>query len=229
MYKYIIMGIQGVGKGTQAKLLCEAYDLVHISIGDIFRWNITNHTKLAAKVNRIVTTGGMVGDDLVAQVVSDRLAQHDWNYGFVLDGFPRTFAQAEFLLENYNINRVIYLNAPDSLVMDRMLARRSCAGCGQDYNLIARPPKVADTCDTCGGALVARSDDNAEAIQRRLSDYHDKTKPMLQFFRNIGMLVEVDATKGIPEVHADIVKALGLPEAQSLNLQALNARKGGNA
>src|SRR5690606_34736047 len=100
MYKYIIMGIQGCGKGTQAKLLCEAYDFVHISIGDQFRWHIANHTKLAAKVNRIISGGHMVDDDLVAKVVAERLSWHDWNYGFVLDGFPRTFAQAEFLFEN---------------------------------------------------------------------------------------------------------------------------------
>jgi adenylate kinase len=228
MYKYIIMGIQGVGKGTQAKLLCGAYDFVHISIGDQFRWNIANHTKLAAKVNRVISGGNMVDDNLVAKVVSERLALHDWNYGFVLDGFPRTFAQSEFLFENYNINAVIHLKAPDSLVTERMLARRACSRCGLDYNLIGHRPKVEGVCDVCGGALVTRSDDNPEAIQVRLNDYHEKTEPMLAFFRDIGALVEVDATRSIGEVHADIVKALALPEPGPLNFRTLHANPKSN-
>jgi adenylate kinase len=163
----------------------------------------------------------MVDDDLVAKVVSDRLALHDWNYGFVLDGFPRTIAQSEFLFENYNINAVIHLKAPDSLVTERMLARRACSRCGLDYNLIGHRPKVEGICDVCGGILMMRSDDHAEAIQKRLNDYHEKTEPMLAFFRDIGALAEVDATQDIPKVHADICAALELPEAQPLNFRNL--------
>lgn len=215
MYKYIIMGIQGCGKGTQAKLICDKYDFVHISIGDLFRWHIANHTKLAAKVNRIISKGQMVGDDLVAKVVSERLTWHNWNYGFVLDGYPRNFHQAEFLFESYNINGVIHLDAPDSLVTERVMARRVCSKCGLDYNLIGHRPKVEGVCDVDGGKLMQRSDDHPEAIQKRIEDYHVKTEPMLSFFRRINILHSVDATRSIPDVFEAIRKSLGLPEKES--------------
>ncbi|MBW8888985.1 MAG: nucleoside monophosphate kinase [Fibrobacteres bacterium] len=223
MYKYIIMGIQGCGKGTQAKLLCDKYDFVHISIGDIFRWHIANHTKLAAKVNRIISKGQMVGDDLVAKVVSERMTWHNWNYGFVLDGYPRNFPQAEFLFESYNINGVIHLDAPDSLVTERVMARRVCSKCGLDYNLIGHRPKVDGVCDVCGGRLMQRSDDHPEAIEKRIEDYHVKTEPMLAFFRRINILHSVDATRAIPDVFEAIRKSLGLPEKERpLNSNALS-------
>jgi adenylate kinase len=214
MFKYIIMGIQGSGKGTQAKLICDSYDFVHISIGDIFRWHIANHTKVAAKINRLISKGQMVDDNLVAKVVADRLTWHDWNYGFVLDGFPRNSTQAEFLFESYNINAVILLDAPDSMVTDRMMARRACSRCGLDYNLIGHRPKVEGVCDVCGGVLMQRSDDHPEAIRKRIEDYHAKTEPMIQFFRRMGILHRIDATASVGKVHADIKKSLGLPETQ---------------
>jgi len=226
MYKYIIMGIQGSGKGTQAKLICQAYDFAHISIGDIFRWHIANHTKMAAKVHRVISKGQMVGDDLVAKVVAERMTWHDWNYGFVLDGFPRNFAQAEFLFESYNINAVIQLDAPDSLVLERMSARRVCSRCGLDYNLIGHRPKVDGVCDVCGGEIVSRSDDHEEAIKIRLEDYHAKTEPMIQFFRRQGILHSVDATQNVKKVHEDIKVSLGLPLiARPLNSQTIMAEK----
>ena len=211
MYKYIIMGIQGVGKGTQAKLLCENYDFVHLCIGDIFRWHIANHTKLAAKINRVISKGQMVDDDMVFKEVQERLTWHDWNYGFVLDGFPRNFAQAEFLFESYNINAVIHLDAPDSLVMERVLARRICSGCGLDYNLIGHRPKIEGICDVCHGTLMHRSDDHEEALKKRIEDYHNKTEPMLDFFRRIGILHSVDATAPIEVVFENIRNSLNLP------------------
>lgn len=222
MYKYIIMGIQGSGKGTQAKLLCGAFDFVHISIGDILRWHIANHTKLAAKINRVISKGQMVSDEMVAKVVAERLTWHDWNYGFVLDGFPRNFPQAEFLFESYNLNAVILLDAPDSMVTERMMARRVCSSCGLDYNLIGHRPKVEGICDVCGGSLVQRSDDYEEAIRKRIEDYHVKTEPMIQFFRRMGILHSIDATQNVDKVQSDIRRSLGLPEkARPLNSQNL--------
>jgi adenylate kinase len=210
MRKYVIMGIQGSGKGTQAKLLADAFDLVHISVGDIFRWNVQYHTKVGAQVRRTMALGQLVDDELVETLVRDRLAVHDWNYGFIVDGFPRNARQAEFFLESYDIDAVIVLELPDEEVMRRVLARRLCTQCGLDYNLIAHRPKVVDTCDACGGSLAAREDDHPEALAARLRDYHEKTRPILELFERKEFVLTVDATRGIDDVQSDIRRRLHL-------------------
>ncbi len=205
------MGVQGSGKGTQATLLCERYDLVHISVGDIFRWNVQSHTKMGAQVNRTMAAGELVSDELVESIVQDRLQQHDWNFGFIIDGFPRNPVQAEFFLESYDIDGVVILDMPDEEVERRVLSRRLCSGCGLDYNLIAHRPQVADTCDVCGGKLVAREDDNPEALAKRLADYYAKTEPVIEIFERKEHIVRVDATKSIEAVFDDVRTQLGLP------------------
>jgi len=209
--KYVIMGVQGSGKGTQATLLAEDLDLVHIAVGDIFRWNVQHHTKLGAQVRRTMAAGLLVGDELVEGVVRDRLTQHDWNYGFIVDGFPRNERQAEFFLESYDIDGVIHLDLPDSEVRRRVLARRLCSGCGMDYNLIASTPRVAGQCDVCGAALVTREDDTEEALAVRLREYHDKTNPVLEIFRRKEYVITVDARPGPEQVQEEIRKKLSLP------------------
>src|SRR5271167_1988314 len=179
MHKYIIMGVQGCGKGTQAGLLKESLDLAHISVGDIFRWHIQSHTKLGARIKRTMAQGQLVSDDLVEEVVKQRLDQHDWNYGFILDGFPRNHRQAEFFLESYDIDAVIQIELDDQVVRDRVMGRRLCSRCGLDYNLIFHRPANPNVCDVCGGPLTVRTDDNPEAVANRLADYHNKTKPIL--------------------------------------------------
>lgn len=209
MHKYIIMGAQGCGKGTQAKLLKDKFDLIHISVGDIFRWNIQSHTKLAARIKRIVSSGALVPDEIVEEVVKDRLDQHDWNFGFILDGFPRNHHQAMFFLESYDIDAVIHIHVPDAVVMERIVSRRLCSKCGLDYNLIFHRPKVDDTCDVCGGKLVQRVDDQPKAIQERLSEYHAKTQPTLDLFRKKELVIEVDGTKPADAVHDEVLSRLG--------------------
>ena len=211
MRKFIIMGIQGSGKGTQAKLLAEDLELEHVSVGDIFRWNVQHHTKLGAQVKRVMTSGLLVGDDLVETVVKTRLAEHDWNYGFIIDGFPRNARQAEFFLESYDIDGVINLHLPDQEVMRRVLARRLCSGCGLDYNLIAHRPQRPDTCDVCGSALIARDDDNPQALAIRLAHYHEDTKPLIEIFERKEFVATVDATRPVDEVQAAIRDRFGLP------------------
>jgi adenylate kinase len=212
MRKFIIMGIQGSGKGTQAKLLADDLELEHISVGDVFRWNVQHHTKLGAQVKRIMTSGHLVDDDLVESVVRDRLADHDWNFGFIIDGFPRNARQAEFFLESYDIDGVINLDLPDNEVQRRVLARRLCSQCGLDYNLIAHRPQRAEICDVCGGDLVARADDNLEALAVRLSDYHEQTRPLIEIFQRKEYVATVDATQPVEEVQAAIRKRFGLPD-----------------
>jgi adenylate kinase len=209
--KFVIIGVQGSGKGTQAALLCDDLDLVHISVGDIFRWNVQHHTKLGAQAKRLVAEGRLVDDDLVEAVVRDRLDRHDWNYGFVVDGFPRNVNQAEFFLESYDIDGVIHLDIPDDEVRRRVMARRLCSSCGLDYNLIAHRPEVADRCDVCGGHLVARADDTEEALDARLADYHERTKPVLDLFRRKEVVRTIDATRAVVTVQAAIREAFGLP------------------
>jgi len=210
MHKYVIMGVQGSGKSVQAKLLAEPLDLVHISVGDIFRWNVENHTKLGAQVRRIMAAGQLVDDELVESIVQDRLHSHDWNYGFIVDGFPRNARQAEFFLESFDIDAVILLDMPDSEVEKRVLARRVCSGCGLDYNLLGQRPNKPDTCDTCGGTLVAREDDNPDALAARLRDYHSKTAPIIELFERKEFVAKVDATSSIEAVQADLRRALGI-------------------
>lgn len=213
MRKYVIMGIQGSGKGTQASRLAEAYDLEHIEVGDIFRWNVQHHTKLGARVRRDIAAGELVGDDVVARVVADRLEQHDWNFGFVIDGFPRTVYQGEFFLERYDVDALVHLVMPDAEVERRVMARRVCSECGLDYNLMSHRPDVEGRCDVCGGELVPRDDDNPEALAHRLRDYHEQTAPVIDLFDRKECVVEIDATQSKDGVFADIVRELGLPAA----------------
>ena len=210
MRKYVIMGPQGSGKGTQAKMLARDFDLVHISVGDIFRWHVQNRTKLGTKVQRYMNEGRLVPDEMVADVVKERLDIHDWRYGFVLDGFPRNAPQTEFFLENYDMDAVIALELPEEAAIERMQSRRLCQGCGLDYNLLQLRPKVPEVCDNCGGRLVPRADDTPEAIRKRLADYREKTAPILELLRVKELIVCVDATPAPDIVQAEMRRKLGL-------------------
>jgi adenylate kinase len=209
MKKYVIMGVQGSGKGTQAKRLAAELDLIHISVGDLFRWHIQSRTRLGAKVKRIVSGGALVPDEIVEQLVSERLEQHDWNHGFILDGFPRNEPQAQFFLERYDVDAVIVIEVPDDVVYERMLARRLCSTCGRDYNLLSNPPAKKDACD-CGGKLVQRADDQPGPIRDRIKDYRSVTQPVIDLFKKKEKVVVVDGTQPIDKVWDGIRQGLGL-------------------
>jgi adenylate kinase len=176
---------------------------------------------MGAMVRRIMASGELVGDELAEAVTAERLAQHDWNYGFVIDGFPRNARQAEFFLESYDIDSVIHLDMPDSEVRRRVLARRLCSGCGLDYNLIQSRPKEEGVCDVCGGTLLTREDDTEEALVVRLRDYHEKTDPVLDLFRRKEFVAVIDATPGKDEVQQAIRGRLALPRYKPENAAAI--------
>lgn len=209
MNKFAIIGQPGAGKSTQALMLARAYDLVRISVGDIFRWNIKNHTKIGARVRRCVEGGKLTPDDLVNAVVKSRLEQHDWNYGFVLDGYPATHGQAEFLVESYDIDGVIWLQAPDDVTLERLSNLAVCGGCGLNYNLLSKPRRFETTCDICGGKLVNRQGESADASRERLHEYREKIEPALELFRQKELVVPVQGTKSPGEIHQEIQVALG--------------------
>ena len=189
MNKYIMIGPQGSGKGTQAKLLAGQFGFVHISIGEIFRWHVRHHTKLGSRVSRITQEGRLVSDAIVEDVVRERLALHDWRYGFVLDGFPRTLAQTTYLFENWNLDRAVYLDLDDRTVHERVMTRAE---------------------EGEGGGFTKRADDNPRALTRRLAEYHEKTSPLLALFEQRDMLLRVDASGTIEGVYREIVEGLAL-------------------
>jgi adenylate kinase len=199
MHKYIIIGPQGSGKGTQARLLCQDFDFVHISVGDIFRWHMQHHTKLAARIQRIMNQGLLVPDEIVEEVVRQRLEEHDWNYGFVLDGFPRTRSQAEYLFERWNLDKAIYLDIPEQVIFERIMHR---AAVGE------------------GPTFTKRADDTPEALRVRLREYLEKTAPLLELFEKKEMLVRIDATPPIEVVYESILQALGLKKPKPVVEQA---------
>ena len=212
--KIIMLGAPGAGKGTQAKKIAEKYSIPHISTGDIFRANIKNGTELGKKAKTYMDQGLLVPDELVVDLVVDRLNQEDCNNGCVLDGFPRTIPQAEALdaaLEaaGQAVDYAINVEVPDENIVRRMSGRRACVGCGATYHIVYAPTKEENICDTCHGELILRDDDKPETVQKRLNVYHEQTQPLIDYYTKKNILVEVDGTQDIEDVFAAIVKVLG--------------------
>lgn len=212
--KIIMLGAPGAGKGTQAIKIAEKYGIPHISTGDIFRANIKNGTELGKKAKTYMDQGLLVPDELVVDLVVDRVNQDDCTKGYVLDGFPRTIPQAEALdaaLASLNqaMDYAINVEVPDENIVKRMSGRRACVDCGATYHIEFAPTKVENVCDHCGGSLILRDDDKPETVQKRLNVYHDQTQPLIDYYTGKNILVEVDGTVDINDVFAAIVKILG--------------------
>jgi len=212
----ILMGAPGSGKGTQARVLMDDYGMVQISTGDLFRANIKNKTELGQKVEALMAAGNLVPDELTVAMLSDRIKQDDCKKGFILDGFPRTVAQAEALDKmlvdmKLKLDAVVLIDVPDEYLVTRVAGRYTCAKCGEGYHDEFKKPAKADTCDKCGavGAFTRRADDNAESVKTRLGAYHNQTAPILPFYENRGMLKKVDGTESMEEVTAKIKSILG--------------------
>ena len=212
--KIIMLGAPGAGKGTQADMICAKYNIPHISTGDIFRAKIKNNTELGQKAKSYMDQGLLVPDELVVDLVVDRVKADDCKNGYVLDGFPRTIPQAE-ALENAlkasgeNVDYAIDVEVPDENIIKRMSGRRACVTCGATYHVEFAPTKVEGVCDKCGAELIIRDDDKPETVKNRLAVYHEQTQPLIDFYADRNVLKEVDGTKKLEEVFDAIVAILG--------------------
>lgn len=212
--KIIMLGAPGAGKGTQAKRIAEKYTIPHISTGDIFRANIKNGTELGKKAKEYMDQGLLVPDELTCDLVMDRIQQDDCKNGFVLDGFPRTIPQAEALDEALNkigqkMDYAIDVDVPDENIVNRMGGRRACLSCGATYHVEFNPTKAEGICDACGAQTVLRDDDKPETVQKRLTVYHDQTQPLIDYYKNQGILKSVDGTQPMETVFNAIAGILG--------------------
>ncbi|MBQ7201009.1 MAG: adenylate kinase [Eubacterium sp.] len=212
--KIVMLGAPGAGKGTQAKMISEKYDIPHISTGDIFRANIKEGTELGKKAKAYMDEGKLVPDELTCDLVVDRIAQDDAANGYVLDGFPRTIPQAEALTNALNargekLDFAIDVEVPDENIVDRMSGRRACVKCGGTYHVKYNPTKVDGVCDACGGELTLRDDDKPEVVADRLKVYHEQTQPLIDYYNKEGILKEVDGTVDLKDVFDAIVGILG--------------------
>ena len=212
--RIIMLGAPGAGKGTQAKKIAARYSIPHISTGDIFRANIKDGTELGKKAKTYIDQGHLVPDELVVDIVIDRVQQQDCADGYVLDGFPRTIPQAEALDKalaemGQSIDYAINVEVPDENIVQRMSGRRACVNCGATYHIVYAPTKKENVCDTCEGELILRDDDKPETVQERLNVYHEQTQPLIDYYTQQDKLVEVDGTIDIEKVFDAIVKILG--------------------
>lgn len=212
--KIIMLGAPGAGKGTQADKICDKYNIPHISTGDIFRANIKNNTELGKKAKSFMDQGLLVPDELVVDLVVDRVKADDCKNGYVLDGFPRTIPQAEALdaaleANGEKVDYAINVEVPDENIINRMSGRRACLTCGATYHVVHIPTKVEGICDKCGAELVLRDDDKPETVKKRLDVYHAQTQPLIDYYTDKKVLKEVDGTQNMADVFSDIVKILG--------------------
>lgn len=212
--KVIMLGAPGAGKGTQAKQIADKYNIPHISTGDIFRANIKNGTELGKKAKTYMDQGLLVPDELVVELVADRIQQDDCKNGFVLDGFPRTIPQAEALdaaLENINekMDYAIDVDVPDENIIKRMSGRRACLSCGATYHIVSIPTKVEGICDRCGNPVVLREDDQPETVKKRLEVYHEQTQPLIDYYKKQDILRTVNGVQPMEDVFKAIVEILG--------------------
>ena len=212
--KIIMLGAPGAGKGTQAKKIADKYQVPHISTGDIFRANIKNGTELGMKAKTYMDQGLLVPDELVVDLVVDRLGQEDCVNGCVLDGFPRTIPQAECLdaalaAKGEAIDYAIDVDVPDENIINRMSGRRACVACGATYHIVHIPTKVEGVCDRCGESLILRDDDKPETVKKRLDVYHAQTQPLIDYYTSKNVLKSVDGTQDMEAVFQAIVDILG--------------------
>ncbi|HKL11295.1 MAG TPA: adenylate kinase [Clostridia bacterium] len=211
--RLILLGPPGAGKGTQAVGIVKAFGIPHISTGDIFRKNLKEGTELGVRAKSFMDKGLLVPDELVVEIVEDRLKEKDCEGGFLLDGFPRTLNQAKELddvLKKMNVamDNVVNIEVDKNILVGRAVGRRICRGCGATYHVEFNPPAKKEVCDLCGGELYQRSDDNEETVSKRIQVYLEQTQPLIEYYSEKGILIDIDGKQDIEKVTADIEKAL---------------------
>ena len=207
--KLILLGAPGAGKGTQAEILCRELSIPTISTGNILRAAIKNGTPTGLKAKSYMDAGQLVPDDVIIGIVTERLAEDDCKNGYILDGVPRTIAQAEAIeTMGIRIDKVLELQVEDNVIVERMSGRRVCEKCGASYHIINKKSKVEGVCDLCGGKTVIRKDDQPATVLDRLKAYHEQTEPLVDFYRTRGKLAEIKFCPSIEETTAEVMKAL---------------------
>ncbi|MBE6012229.1 adenylate kinase [Anaeropeptidivorans aminofermentans] len=204
--KIVLLGVSGAGKGTQSKRLAKHYNIEHISTGDILRDHMARKTEIGVEIQHIMDTGRLVSDELVIEIVKEKLKGPECTRGYILDGFPRTIFQAEALSGFAEIDKAVYVKLSDDSVIERLTGRRVCPKCGQMYHIKNFPPKVADICDVCGTGLVQREDDKAETVMERLRVFHELTEPIIDFYSKRNLLLEVSGEGAIDEITESIIE-----------------------
>lgn len=212
--KIVLLGPPGAGKGTQAKLIVEKYNIPHISTGDIFRKNIKEMTPLGIKAKEYIDKGQLVPDEVTVDIVKDRIQQEDCKNGFLLDGFPRTVAQADALSEvledlGTKLDYVINIKVDENNLIVRLSGRRVCPKCGASFHVVFNPPKQEGVCDYCGAEVVQRADDTEETVKNRLSVYNKQTQPLIDYYTNNGLIKNINGEQDIDKVFAEICEVLG--------------------
>ncbi len=212
--RLILLGGPGAGKGTQAKKLAEKFGIPHISTGDIFRSNIKNGTELGTKAKQYMDQGLLVPDELVVDLVIDRIAQEDCKSGYILDGFPRTIPQAKALDKSFDSSNndkaytVIRIEVSKESIIKRMSGRRACTDCGATYHIEHNPPKKEAICDICGSDLILRDDDKPETVKKRIEIYEEETEPLIDYYTDKNILININGSQPIDKVTEDIVDSI---------------------
>lgn len=214
MKRIVLLGPPGAGKGTQAVRIAEKYEILHISTGDIFRANVKEGTPLGKKAKEYMDKGLLVPDELVCDLVEDRVSKDDCKNGYLLDGFPRTVFQAshfdEYLKKNgIALDSVVDIEVDEDILLPRMIGRRVCRNCGKPYHVTTMPPKQEGVCDVCGGEVYQRADDCEETVKNRFKVYQDQTSPLIEYYNESGLLAPIDGSKPMDEVFENICALLG--------------------
>ncbi len=210
----MVFGAPGAGKGTQAKFLVQKYNIPQISTGDMLRTAIAEETAMGMEAKKYMDAGELVPDSTIIGIIKERLEKDDCQNGFILDGFPRTLTQAEALQalmeeSGKKLDKVLSFDVPDELIIQRIAGRRVCPKCGASYHVEFNPPKKSGVCDACGTELIIRKDDNASTVKNRLQNYHKQTAPLIDFYKNMGVFVQIDGSQELSKVTKDMFENLG--------------------